>query len=63
MRYEMKKALMNISRVAVFFGIWISFNIAFQGSLYFDALGFFIAIMIVLSDKIYRFFGKWRRGY
>lgn len=63
MKYEIKKAILNVFRVATFFGIWIGFNIAFQGNYYFDALGFFIAIIVVLSDKIYRFLKKWRLGY
>ncbi|MGC8483950.1 MAG: hypothetical protein ACP5OE_09945 [Thermodesulfobium sp.] len=55
MRYETKKGIINLLQVMFFFAIWLSIVFAGQGSLYFDALGFFIAGVVVFADKIYRF--------
>ena len=59
MRYEFKRPLINTLRIMAFFVIWLSIGFAGQGRLYFDALGFFVAFMVVFSDKIYYFL---RRG-
>ena len=49
----------NPLRIMLFMIIWLSIGFAGQGRLYFNALGFFVAFLIVFSDKIYRFM---RRG-
>ena len=55
MKYEYKRPLINVLRIMVFFGIWLSILFAGQGNLYFDASGFFLAFMVAFADKIYRF--------
>ena len=58
---EFKRPLINTLRIMAFWGIWLSILFAGQERPYYDVLGFFVAFMVVFSDKIYRFLGEGRR--
>jgi hypothetical protein len=53
----------SAKRVGLVFFVWVMILWIGQGTLYFDALGLFIGILIAFPDKIYKKFRKWRRGY
>lgn len=49
---------LNGLRVIVFFALWFFINMIGNGAILYDALGFFLALAIVIPDYIYHYVMK-----